>query len=289
MYRNLLFNPLKLAVVLFLFFSSCSKDVEDSNALDPGKSTFPVLTSKVVTNSTQNSAISGGRISSDGGSSITAKGICWSTTQNPTVANSNTNEGSGTSDFTSNLSGLYPGTTYYVRAFAVNGDGTGYGQQVSFTTSAVLITGINYAGGIIFYLDSTGMHGLICANNDQSIMASWGCPNIQITGADGTAIGTGLQNTLDIIGNCTTAGIAANICDSLILNGYSDWFLPSKEELKLMYANLKIIGVGSFSNTPYWSSTEMTGAFAWEVIFNGGFAQGTGKNNFASVRAVRAF
>ena len=133
------------------------------------------------------------------------------------------------------------------------------------------------------------MHGLVCANNDQATTAIWGCQTTLIPGADGTAIGTGLQNTLDIIGTCTTSGIAADICDSLVLNGYGDWFLPSKEELKLIYTNLKSNGIGNFSNAPYWSSTEMTSAFAWEVIFNGGFIQGTGKNNNASVRAVRFF
>ena len=289
MYRKFFFDPLKLVIVLFYFFSSCSKETEDSNALDPGSNAVPVLTTNNVGNITQNSAVSGGKISSDGGSSIVSKGVCWSTTQNPTIANSNTVDGSGTSDFTSNISGIFPGTSYYARAYAVNKNGTGYGQQVSFTTPSLLLTGINYAGGIIFYLDSTGLHGLVCANNDQSNMAIWGCANTHIPGANGTAIGTGLQNTLDIILSCTTSGIAADICDDLILNGYSDWFLPSKEELKLMYTNLKSLGIGSFSNSAYWSSSEMTDSFAWEVIFNGGISQGSGKNNFALVRAVRAF
>ena len=289
MYRNQLFNPFYFIMILVLFFTSCSKDVEDSNTLDPEEGTFPTLTTNYVSDITQNSAVSGGKISSDGKSAITLKGICWSTTQNPTIANSNSKNGSGTADFTGNVSGIFPGTTYYVRAYAINKNGTGYGQQVEFTTPAVLITGINYAGGIIFYLDSTGLHGLVSANYDQSIMASWGCPNINLPGASGTAIGTGLQNTLDIIENCETTGIAAEICNGLILNGYSDWFLPSKEELKLMYVNLKTLGIGSFSNSPYWSSSEMSDSFAWAVIFNGGTSQGSGKNNFVSVRSVRAF
>ena len=289
MYRNIFINPLKLITAFLIFFTSCTKDKEESNALVPGNSSFPVLTTNAVINITQNGALSGGRISSDGGSSIFSKGVCWSTSSNPTIANSKTNDGSGTSDFTSNLSGLFPGTTYYIRAYASNKNGNGYGQQIIITTPANLVTGINYAGGIIFYLDTSGMHGLVCAETDQSISAGWGCPNTQIPGADGVAIGTGMQNTLDIIGACTTSGIAAKLCDSLTVNGYNDWFLPSKEELKLMYANLKTINLGSFKNLPYWSSSEMTSTIAWEVIFDGGLTQGTGKNNLASVRAVRAF
>jgi hypothetical protein len=73
------------------------------------------------------------------------------------------------------------------------------------------------------------------------------------------------------------------------LNGYNDWFLPSKEELRTMFANLKPLGIGEFKNAPYWSSTEMTSNFAWQVIFDDGLIQGVGKNNSASVRAVRAF
>ena len=86
---------------------------------------------------------------------------------------------------------------------------------------------------------------------------------------------------------CDTCFIILTSC--LILNGYNDWFLPSKEELKLIYTNLNTIGIGGFSNAPYWTSTEMNSSFAWEVIFNGGLVQGTGKSNSASVRAIRIF
>ena len=108
--------------------------------------------------------------------------------------------------------------------------------------------------------------------------------------SDGTAIGTGLQNTIDIVNNCTSStGYAASVCDSLLLNGYTDWFLPSKEELHLMYSNLKLFGTGNFSNSAYWSSSEMTSVFAWQVIFTNGLTQGTSKNSFALVRPIRVF
>ncbi|MFO7621684.1 MAG: FISUMP domain-containing protein [Bacteroidales bacterium] len=81
------------------------------------------------------SAVSGGDITNDGGGNVTARGVCWSSTsQTPTISDSKTEDGSGTGTFTSNLTGLEPGTTYYVRAYAVNSAGTAYGNPISFTT-----------------------------------------------------------------------------------------------------------------------------------------------------------
>lgn len=92
------------------------------------------LTTEEITNITQTTASGGGNISNDGGASITARGVCWSTSQNPTTTNSFTTDGSGTGSFTSNLTLLNSGTTYYVRAYATNTAGTAYGNEVSFTT-----------------------------------------------------------------------------------------------------------------------------------------------------------
>lgn len=100
----------------------------------------PTLTTTSASSITSTSASSGGSSISDGGASITFKGVCWSTSQNPTTANSNTNDGTGTANFTSSITGLSPNTTYYVRAYAFNSAGTGYGNQISFTTSAVAPT-----------------------------------------------------------------------------------------------------------------------------------------------------
>ena len=112
-----------------------------------------------------------------------------------------------------------------------------------------------YQGGIVFYLDGNG-GGLIAAPSDQSSGAQWGCYGTPISGADGTAIGTGAQNTIDIESGCSTPGTAADICVNLVLSGYTDWFLPSKDELNLMYQNigqgnaLGLGNVGGFAITP---------------------------------------
>jgi uncharacterized protein (TIGR02145 family) len=96
---------------------------------------IPVLTTSVVTGITDNSAVSGGNVSNDGGAAVTARGVCWSTSHNPTVLSDKTSNGSGMGSFTANLTGLADRTTYYVRAYATNSAGTGYGNEQSFTTT----------------------------------------------------------------------------------------------------------------------------------------------------------
>ena len=101
------------------------------------KATVPELTTVAVTEVTLNSAVSGGTIIADGGEDITAKGVCWSTSANPTIADTKTSDGKGTANFSSNIVGLSEGTTYYVRAYATNEVGTAYGNELTFTTNQV--------------------------------------------------------------------------------------------------------------------------------------------------------
>jgi uncharacterized protein (TIGR02145 family) len=101
---------------------------------------IPTVTTTAISGSLNTTATSGGNITSDGGATITARGICWSTTANPTIAlSTKTNNGTGTGVFTSNITGLIENTLYYVRAYATNSAGTAYGTQVSFTTSSAYI------------------------------------------------------------------------------------------------------------------------------------------------------
>lgn len=94
----------------------------------------PIVTTADVTDITQTTAVSGGNVTDDGGASVTARGVCWSTSQNPTISDNHTSDGNGTGSFTSNLTNLTANTTYYVRAYATNENGTSYGEQKSFTT-----------------------------------------------------------------------------------------------------------------------------------------------------------
>ena len=97
----------------------------------------PTVTTAEVSNITATTATCGGNVTSDGGATVTARGVCWSTSQNPTVSDSHTTDGSGTGSFTSSITGLTAGTTYYVRAYATNSVGTSYGDEVNFTTTFV--------------------------------------------------------------------------------------------------------------------------------------------------------
>ena len=177
----------------------------------------------------------------------------------------------------------------------VNGctDSTAFNYNASANTDDGSCIGIGdtYQGGIIFYLDGNG-GGLIAAPSNQG-NAEWGCYGTLISGANyvGTAIGTGSQNTINIEGGCTTPGTAADICANLTLGGYSDWFLPSKDELNEMYFNLHQQGLGGFTNYKYWSSTEIDNVSAWYQNFSHGNQYFSNKNFTTSiiVRAVRAF
>ena len=102
--------------------------------------TVPTVTTSQVTNIQQTSATGGGNVTNSGGANVTERGICWSTSHNPTTSGSHASNGTGTGSYTVNMSGLSPGTTYYVRAYAINSQGTAYGSEVTFTTTAGLPT-----------------------------------------------------------------------------------------------------------------------------------------------------
>lgn len=149
------------------------------------------------------------------------------------------------------------------------------------------------AGGLICYDKgsySDGWRYLEAAPSDQGTEVEWGGEGTT-TGATGTAIGTGNSNTTTIVGVLGAGSYAARICYDLELGGYSDWFLPSKDELNKMYTELKQHSVGDFADEWYWSSSEEDENFAWFQAFSNGFqnADLKGAPPPFYVRAIRDF
>ena len=181
-----------------------------------------------------------------------------------------------------------------------NGTDTGTGG----TGPSELQIGDTWAGGIIFYLagpgedlngDGIADQGLVATASDLSPSSEWGCYGTAISGADGTAVGTGKQNTDDILAGCSESNIAAKICaDYSVTTGgitYDDWFLPSKYELNLMFTNLYLNSIGGFAASWYWSSSEWNNSVdvAWQQEFNNGDQGGQLQDLKGHVRAVRVF
>ncbi len=119
----------------------------------------------------------------------------------------------------------------------------------------LLEIGQEYQGGIIFYLDDTGEHGLIALQNDLG-EAEWGCSANATPIAQGHIIGTGETNSQSIVDFCDEEVYAAKLCTDLIQNGYDDWFLPSIDELGLVYEHKDKIG--GFANEEFWVYTSST-------------------------------
>ena len=112
--------------------------------------TMPTVTTSYITNITINTATSGGNVTSEGGYDVTARGVCWSTNPNPTINDNKTTDGSGSGNFTSNLTNLTGNTTYYVRAYATNEKGTSYGEEKSFKTLEKPVTQTISVNGVSF-------------------------------------------------------------------------------------------------------------------------------------------
>jgi hypothetical protein len=156
-------------------------------------------------------------------------------------------------------------------------------------------------GGVVFWVDpNDNTHGLVCAVEDQSSGIQWYNGSYITTNATGTAIGTGQANTTAIISvqGATETNYAAGLAKDYSGGGYTDWFLPSKDELNEMYLNKASIDATAFSNGGsdfavnfYWSSTEYDASHAWGQAFTNGNQNLNfyGKFSALYVRAVRAF
>ena len=280
-----------------LYLSNGQSFVAGGNGGGTGALVLPTITTNAVTAITSNSATFGGAISNANGNQIMERGIVYSTTPNPTLGSNRIviGNGIGIFDTISTWGYNYPhllnsNTTYYARAYAVTENNiSAYGNEVSFTTLAVGQTGPG--GGIVFFNKGNttgGWQYLETATSDQSTGITWGCAGISIPGTQPT-VGSGEANTSLIVAGCNEASFAAKICNDLVSGGQSDWFLPSYDELNLMYKNLHTNNQGNFNNSTYWSSVDSNSSHAYYANFGNGFVMDNSKSFAFYVRAVRAF
>ncbi|MBS1617586.1 MAG: hypothetical protein JST76_03655 [Bacteroidetes bacterium] len=319
------------------------------------KTSVPSVSTGSVTSITATGARAAGTVLSDGGAAVTERGVCWSTSGQPTISDYKANDGSsGTGSFATNITGLTSNVTYYVRAYALNSAGVGYGEVRSFTASATspdavtlaatdihsttatlhawvngnnqstsvsfeygtstaygqtiaaspatvhgtsdsataalagltplatyhyrvkitniygtaygadmtfytgYVVGEHTLGGLVFYTDQTGTHGLVCTDSSIASSVAWYNGTYMVTGATGTAIGTGLSNSNSIVAAQGSGNYAAYICRHLTYNGYSDWYLPSADEFQQIVTSDAgfplVIPIGWLF---FWSSSEV--------------------------------
>ena len=161
--------------------------------------------------------------------------------------------------------------------------------------------GMKAFGGVIFYLDKTKKHGLVVSTENIGgswMTYPWGCSGVSISAAEGIDVGTGRFNTNAILSACDEKGTAAYACVNYEKEGFSDWFLPSLEELELIAENLafddEFSDVIQFDNANYLSSTQLKNKkhkinYAWSVNLIEDYTTSSFKSNKQKIRAVRAF
>lgn len=252
-------------LICIAFYSCENYDLARSNHLDNNEEYLPTIHTTSIYNISDYSAAGGGNVTSEGSSEVTARGVCWSTAQNPTIFSDTTLDGTGAGSFTSVITGLSSNTTYYVRAYATNSSGTAYGTQVSFMTGsgAGTVTDID---GNIYHTVTIGTQVWMVENlktthyrNGDTI------PNVTDDTQWGTIIIGAYCNYDHNPSNVTTYGrmynwYAANESRNIAPAG---WHVPTDEDWTLL---INYLGGGSVaggklkeSGTAHWNSPN-TGA-----------------------------
>lgn len=259
---------LLLGIVCTVLFSACGK--EDDEEIN-----VPVVYTEEIDVLGDQSVHASAIVSEHGGAEVTERGFCWSTSPEPTIETAlHKKVGAGTGPFSSLLDEDFaPGQHYYIRGYARNKAGVGYGNQLDFTT--LELKSIDYYGATIF------VHP-----NDIAPYFIWGPPN-QWIGADSPGYGSG--NTIDIVNHLGPLSTAAKKCSDLVYYGHEDWYLPARMELEALYEEREYLGnfVTEGLQAKYWSSTEVDAANAYAVDFSNGDTLTIQKNSQLLCRCIR--
>ncbi len=203
--------PYRMQIISFLaviIFFSCSSE-EEGSVPNP---TNPTVTSTQVSGITSETVISGGTITSNGGSNIIARGVCWSASHAPNIDDSKTTDGTGIGSFTSSLTGLIPNTTYYLKAYSSNNFGTSYGREIEFTTNTATVVLPAITSLVIseIYTTTSKSGGTVTSNGGSNIIARGVCwstshtPNIADSKTtDGIGTGSFTSSLTELLPNTT--------------------------------------------------------------------------------------
>ncbi|MCC5916940.1 MAG: fibrobacter succinogenes major paralogous domain-containing protein [Cryomorphaceae bacterium] len=295
--ETLVFYPILVLSLIFVLNISCNKD--DDNEKNNNNLGVPELTTMPVTDVTDTSASSGGNITTDDGVAIIERGVCWSTSTNPTIEDSKTSDGTGAGDYVSSITGLSPNTKYYVRAYATNNNGTGYGNAVSFTTDEDSPVG-NF-GSFTDPRDGAMYKTIIIGDQEwfaenlkflpsvfRSNMNSSTSPRYYVYGYNGINVteakATSNFNTYGVLYNWPAAvsGSASSTSNPSGIRGAcpQGWHLPSREEWEQL---IDYLGGGSQAGgklkeegTAHWNSPNTNANNeSWFTGLPGGFRSST--------------
>ena len=223
-----------------------------------------------------------------GGTNVNITGI--GTSRDPYVVNAREVDGSVTNEI-QNLTVSMTGDT-----LTINGGNSVIVPGISLANFPAQVGDFRH-GGVVFWVDPTdNTKGMVVDVVDISAAITWGCTGVEISGADGSAIGTGAQNTIDIEAGCLALSTPADFCSNSTVGGFTDWFFPSIDEVEQIYNNRGIIAVTSIANggtafgaNIYWSSTELDANIAAAYRFDFAGVTSNNKSTQYGVRCVRAF
>lgn len=232
-----------MSAAVLMLMSSCNKDEDQVEV--------PEVYTASVSDIGESSAVAEGSVINNGGGEIQERGFVLSNGPTPTVETGIKRlSGTGTGSYSSTIDGLLGGTNYYLRAFATNEAGTGYGNSLQFTTLELI--------SITFNGFTLAVHP-----EDNAIYSPWGIDDL--VGA--TSEGYGFFNTQAAAGSSVSAN---KICNDLNAFGYNNWYLPAIDELVAIFEEQELWGNFYTSTNVYWSSTETSASAAMGVNFETG-------------------